>query len=189
MRPNSGEQRHGWALGKGWSLLLSPLLISSLLIGGALSIPYSAVRRRLLRRRSRAFEQQMKAAGRLIPLSDFIRQIEQGRGTLIVERSSFKGPVDIWWTADNTYQLCPYPAVDWLTMLQDKEFQPVSRWYKEHYTSAQTGRALLVAARHDGDNGVDFGLKLLNTGLDAGNWVEIPPAEKFERRKPSASRQ
>ena len=141
------ERKKGVRLGRGWSLLLSPLLIPALFIAAGLSIPYALVSRHFQRRRSRALEQEMKSAGRLITWSDLNREMEQAHGTLIIERYSFKGPVDCWWTADYTYPLCPHPVVDWLTMANDKGFQPVSEWYKERYTNPRTGRALLVARR------------------------------------------
>ena len=186
MELSPSDQRRGWELGKFWGLVLFPFVVVAMAIGAPLSMLYSVVHRRSLRRRSRALEQRMRAAGRLMAWTDFTREMDQGHGTLIIKRSSFKGPVDWWWTAENTYQLCPYRAVDWLTMLRDESFQPLSEWYKEHYTSIKTGRASLVAAGHGGDHGIDFGRKLVTTGLDVGVWVEIPPAEKLERRKKPA---
>lgn len=112
--------------------------------------------------------------------AEFTRQMDLGHGTLIVERYSFKGPTDWWWTEDNTYQLCPYPVVDWLVMTKNATFQPVFEWYRENYTGVKTGRAFLVAASDDEHNRIELGRKLVTTGLEKGMWVEIAPFDKFE---------
>lgn len=68
--------------------------------------------------------------------ADFIREIKDGQGTLIVERLSLKGPVRMWWTRENIYEVCPYPLVDWLTMTMDTSFDAVRDWCYNRHTSA-----------------------------------------------------
>ena len=95
-----------------------------LLVGGVLAIPYAMIARRVMSRRERRFIDSMKADGR-IDWDDFIHKINASHGTLIVERFSFKGPIRMWWTGDDVYELCPYPLVDWLTMSRKPSFDAV----------------------------------------------------------------
>jgi hypothetical protein len=126
-------------LGRVAGVLLLPLL----LVGGVLSIPYTMVWRRAKSRRERQFANTMKADGRIIEWERFIPEMNAGRGTLIVERFSFKGPIRLWWTREDVYEVCPYPLVDWLTMARETSFDAVRDWCHSKYTS-NTGSALLV---------------------------------------------
>ncbi len=119
------------------------LLLPLLLVGGALSIPYTMVWRKVKSRREQRFANSMKAEGRIIDWEQFIPEINAGHGTLIVERFSFKGPIRMWWTSDDVYEFCPYPLVDWLTMSRETSFDAVRDWCHGRYTS-KTGSALLV---------------------------------------------
>lgn len=85
----------------------------------------------------------MKANGRIVVWEHFIREINAGHGTLIVERFSFKGPIRMWWTMDDVYEVSPYPLVDWLTIASEASFDAVRDWCHSKYTS-NTGSALLV---------------------------------------------
>jgi hypothetical protein len=128
-------------------IVISPaagvLLLPLLFAGAALSIPYTAVSRRLRARRERQFTRSMRTSGRTMEWAHFIREMRDGNGTLIVERFSFKGPIRMWWTADNVYELCQYPLVDWLTMANDTDFDLLKDWGHERYTGT-TASALLV---------------------------------------------
>jgi hypothetical protein len=119
------------------------LLLPLLLVAGVLSIPYTMVSRRVQSRRERRFAHTMMAAGRTIDWERFTSEINAGHGTLIVERFSFKGPVRLWWTREDIYEVCPYPLVDWLTMARETSFDPVRDWCHSQYTS-DTGSALLI---------------------------------------------
>jgi hypothetical protein len=49
----------------------------------------------------------MKVLCRVIDWHDFVRSLEETRGTAIVERYSFH----LRWTSENIYDLCPFPSV------------------------------------------------------------------------------
>lgn len=98
------------------------LLLPLLLVGGVLSIPFTMVWGRVKSRRERRFANTMKADGRIIEWERFISELNAGHGTLIVERFSFKGPIRLWWTREDVYEVCPYPLVDWLTMTRETSF-------------------------------------------------------------------
>lgn len=105
----------------------------------------------------------------------FIGEMKDGHGTLIVERFSFKGPIRMWWTADNIYDLCPYPLADWATMVYDTDYDAVRDWCHERYTSA-TASALLVDGSKEqwrtirGHRPLSF--------QDGIRYLEVPPAPK-----------
>ena len=155
-------------LGRVAGVLLLPLL----LIGGALSIPYTMIARRVKSRRERRFAHSMKVDGRTMDWAHFIRETDERHGTLIVERFSLKGPIRIWWTEENVYEVCPYPLVDWLTTAKDTNFDEVRDWCHNRYTST-VGRALLVDGNKEqwrtlrGDGPFTF--------RDGIRYLEVPP--------------
>ena len=137
--PSVKSRKKPIKLGRVAGVLLLPLLV----VGGVLSIPYTMVWRRVTSRRERLFANSMKADGRIIDWQHFIPEINAGHGTLIVQRFSFKGPIRMWWTREDVYEVCPYPLVDWLTMARETSFDVVRDWCHSKYTS-NTGSALLV---------------------------------------------
>jgi len=162
-------------LGRVAGVLLLPLLLPLLLVGGVLSIPYTMVWRRVKSSRERRFANFMKADGRIVPWEHFIREINAGHGTLIVERFSFKGPIRMWWTGENVYEVCPYPLVDWLTMARETSFDTVRDWCHSKYTS-NTGSALLVDGSKEqwctinGNSPLSF--------RDGIRYLEVPPPRR-----------
>lgn len=152
-------------------LLLLPLM----LIGGALSIPYTIVARRVVARRERRFADSMRVAGRTMDWERFIREINDGHGTLIVERFSLKGPIRMWWTKENVYEVCPHPLVDWFTLSTDTSFDPVRGWCHSRYTSG-TGSGLLVDGNREQWRTVRGNAPL--TFRDGIRYVEVPPPRK-----------
>jgi hypothetical protein len=156
--------------------LWSPLFLPFFLLAGALSIPYTIVQKAVMARRERRFTNSMKVNGRTMGWEGFIREINEGHGTLIVERFSFKGPTRMWWTRDNVYEVCPSPLVDWLTMTRDKGFDAVREWCHTRFTSA-TGNAFLILGNKDewrtilGNDPVTF--------RDGMRYVEVCPPRRL----------
>jgi hypothetical protein len=158
-------------LGRVAGVLLLPLL----LVGGVLSIPYTIVWRIVKSRRERRFANSMKADGRVIDWEHFIAEINAGHGTLIVERFSFKGPIRMWWTSEDVYEICPYPLVDWLTMARETSLDAVRDWCYSKYTS-NTGSALLVDGCME-----QWGTIRGNSPLsfrDGIRYLELPPPRR-----------
>lgn len=106
LRAKSSERTGPREIGMPWSLLFIPILF----IAAGLSLPYSFVASRIRRRRERAFRDQMKARGRVIEWSECRRAMDEGRGTLIIERYSLKGPFRWWWTSEDLYRSMPLLA-------------------------------------------------------------------------------
>ena len=152
------------------------LMLPVLFVGAALSIPYAAVTRRLRARREQQFSHLMRISGRTMEWARFIREIKDGHGTLIVERFSFKGPIRMWWTADNVYELCPHSLVDWLTMANDTDFDAVRNWCHERYTSA-TANALLVDGSREQWRTIRGSTAL--TFQEGIRYLEVPPPRKI----------
>lgn len=152
------------------------LMLPLLLVGAPLSIPYTAVARRLRARRERQFSQSMRVTGRTMDWARFIREMKDGHGTLIVERFSFKGPIRMWWTDDNVYELCPHPLVDWLTMATDADFDAARDWCHERYTSAKAS-ALLVDGSKEQWRTIRGNTPL--TFQEGIRYLEVPPPRKM----------
>jgi hypothetical protein len=114
----------------------------------------------------------MKADGRIIEWERFMREISAGHGTLIVERFSFKGPIRVWWTREDVYEVCPYPLVDWLTMARETSFDAVRDWCHKKYTS-NTGSALLVDGSKEHWRTIRGSSPLLFR--DGIRYLEVPP--------------
>jgi hypothetical protein len=117
----------------------------------------------------------VKASGRVIDWTQFICEINNSHGTLIVERFSFKGPIRMWWIKENVYQVCPYPLVDWLTMAKERDFDVARDWCHRMYTGP-TGSALLV----DGSKGQWRTIRGNGpfTFQDRIRFLEVPPPRK-----------
>jgi hypothetical protein len=164
-------------IGLPWSLLAIPVLF----IAAGLSLPYSLFARRVQQRRERAFRAQMQAQGRVIEWSDFLKAINETRGTLIEERYSFKGPVRWWWTPENVYDICSHSPVNWLAMVNDRQFRPFVEWCHQRYTSPDKGQALLVTgALREQAHSL---WSRLESESGTERWVEVPPPEEIRRRR------
>jgi hypothetical protein len=117
----------------------------------------------------------MKVNGRTIDWEHFIREINDGHGTLIVERFSFKGPIRMWWTGENVYEECPYPLVDWLTMTKDTNFDAVRDWCHNRYTGASASALLVEGSKQQwrtirGNSPFTF--------QDGLRYLEVPPPRR-----------
>ena len=127
-------------IGLPWSLLLIPALF----IFAGLCIPYMALASLVMLWRERAFSKQMAGRSRVMGWPDFRQALEQRRGTVIVERYSFAGPVRWWWTQDQVSDVCPYPIVDWFQMTRHARYRPLVDWFRQRYTGAEGDGARLV---------------------------------------------
>jgi hypothetical protein len=151
--------------------------VPALAIAAVLSIPISMVAMALQKKREQSFKDQMRAARRVIAQRDFEQVLQEGRGTVIVERYSLKGPIRWWWTSENLYDICPYPLVTWFEKMPDDEcYRPLAEWCQREYTSSEQGRALLVdLASRRGEGKTD------RNALCSGRlkWFEVAPTEKL----------
>jgi hypothetical protein len=164
----------GW-----WSLFFIPVMF----IVAGLSIPFTLVAGRVQRRHERAFRTKMQGLGRVVEWRDFLKAINETRGTVILERYSFKGPVRWWWTSENLYDISPYPTADWFTMLTDESFQPFAEWCSQRYTTPSEGLAFLA----DSDAisaGEDHSLwsRLRSPESESVRWVEVAPPRRLRGR-------
>lgn len=175
---NPGE-KEPFKIGLPLSLLVVPVLF----IAAGLSIPYALAASRIQRRRERAFRLQMKKQGRTIEWGDFVRAMDECRGTMIWERR-LKGPSRWWWTPENVYGLCPYPIVVWIEKLPfDEIYRPLATWCRERYTRPDDGRAVLVDLGTTPDNPMRSVLSGLESGSIAVAWIEVAPLESFRRKE------
>jgi hypothetical protein len=122
------------------SLLFIPLL----LVGGLLSIPYTALKRAQWRRRERDTLRAMMAKHRVMEWEEFVEKISSGQGTVIVEHLSSKGGTLWWWTLEDIWAVCPFEAA-FTDLLPDVEHRPFYEWCYKTYTNRDDGTALLVA--------------------------------------------
>jgi hypothetical protein len=126
-------------------VMRSLFLIPVLFIGAVLSFPVSFVVNSVWRRRERRFLRTMDASRRLMEWRQFIHEMEQNRGTTIIERLSMKGRTLWWWTPDDIYAKSPHPVEGSSSVFPDPVFAPFYAWCRETYTNAATGQAMLVS--------------------------------------------
>jgi hypothetical protein len=173
------KRRQRVEIGLLWSLVFIPIMF----VGAGLSLPYTFVTVRIRRRQERALRDQMQAVGRVMEWSDFVRAVVENRGTFVEERYSLKGPDRWWWTEENVYDLCPYPTVDWLMMVQDEHFLPIRDWFHRRYTSVDTGQALLVATCRIPREEINSFWQKLKSESGNGRWIEVGPPPETSSKK------
>jgi hypothetical protein len=150
-----------------------------LAIAAVLSIPVAFVASTVQKKREQSFKKQMKATGRAMERRDFEQVLQEGRGTVIVESHSFKGPFRWWWTVDNLYDICPFSLVTWLeTMPNDECYRPLAEWCRREYTNIDQGRALLVDLQSP-VGGVNIDLTVPRSAQM--KWFEVAPPERLRR--------
>jgi len=154
------------------------VLLPFFLLAGVLSFPFAMLAGRIQRhkrqRNKQNLEVQMSAQGRVMGWPDFLKALNETRGTAIVERYSLKGPVHLWWTSDNVYEVCPHPTVDWMA-LHDESYGPFAAWCRERYTGPDAGTALLVSAAPPTEGRSLYSRFESCTGPE--RWIEIVPPE------------
>jgi hypothetical protein len=169
--------KRGRKIGPAGSLLLLPFL----LMAGVLSFPYAMLTASNRKRNKRKLEVRMEAQGRVIARSEFLDALNETRGTAIIERYSFKGPVYLWWTPENVYDVCPYPTVDWMT-LHDESFGPFAEWCRIRYTSRDAGSAVLVVGDTSAAEAYSLHSRFESrTGLE--RWIEVVPPEAVRKTR------
>jgi hypothetical protein len=101
MVPSITKQKNGGRrqFGPIWSLVFVPLL----LVAAGLSIPYTMCVHLLSARKERKFAGEMCKIGRTMPWPQFVSEMENGSGTLVLEFASMKGPVRWWWTPEKHF--------------------------------------------------------------------------------------
>lgn len=125
--------------------------VPALAIAAVLSIPVAFVASIVQKRREQSFKKQMKAAGRVMDRRDFELVLQEGRGTVIGESHSLKGPFRWWWTGENLYDICPFLLVTWWDIMpNDERYRPFSgmmptRVYE--YRSGTSAASRLTIAR------------------------------------------
>lgn len=165
-------------IGTALSLLYIPLLM----IAGVLAIPWLLVAGLVMRWRERAFRSQMKVLQRTMEWSEFARAMAEGRGTFIEECRGFALSKRWWWTADNAYEQCPYPTLDWETMW-DESFRPVAEWFHHRYTSPSTGRGLLVALEDVPKSEIDSFKSNVKSENSKSRWIEVVHPKGLLRKR------
>ena len=166
--------KRGRKIGPVGSLLLLPFL----LIAGVVSFPYTVLTAFSRKRNKQKLQARMEAQGRVMEWSEFLNALNETRGTAIIERYSFKGPVYLWWTPENLYDVCPYPTVDWMT-LHDESYGPFAAWCRIRYTSRDAGGAVLV---RDASPAEAYSLhSRFESCRGLERWIEVVPPEAVHK--------
>ena len=166
------DKRKGITVPMPFSLLLLPVI----LLAGLVSIPCTAVWKRIYRRRRRELETRMKAQRRTIGWAEFVKAFQANEGTLIDVRSSFKESC-WWWTSDSVRGLSPFPVHDWLTMLEERAVDPFVFWCWERYTSPETGSAFLIipSSEAPGQASAIWRKHHESEDNDDERWIDVAP--------------
>lgn len=156
--------------------------VPALALGALLSIPVGLVLSAIVKRREHSFKNGMKVAGRVMNHRDFEQALQEGRGTLIIESHSLKGPFRWWWTGESVYDLCPHPLVTWfMSMPNDERYRPLAEWCRREYTNGIDGRALLVDLASPEEQG---GFNIDRTAVPSAKmkWLEIAAPARLTKR-------
>jgi hypothetical protein len=128
-------------------ILWIPMAVA-LLVAGLLSIPATKVWYAIMRRQERRFALKMKAKDKLFSWDEACSRVERGNGYLISDHFSIKGPIRLWWTAEDVLAVSPYPYIleesPELIASPNAEF---IAWCRCRYTNPQSGAAVLVELR------------------------------------------
>ena len=108
-------------------IVLFPIVVPALLIGAAISIPLAQIMR------VKQDWAELKSA------------MGAGKGTVIGEYRSMKGPFRLWWTPEDIPKTSPYAcgkevSKEWAEMESQKFF----RWCYSRFTKPEDGLARLV---------------------------------------------
>jgi hypothetical protein len=127
------------------AIVLFPIVVPALLIGAAISIPWTQIMRVKQRRDEARFAKQMKVAGRIMGWAELKSAIGEGKGTVIGEYLSMKGPFRLWWTPEDIPRTSPYACEkevreEWMESEPREFFQ----WCYSHFTNSESGLARLV---------------------------------------------
>jgi hypothetical protein len=178
LRAKSSERTGPREIGLPWSLLFIPILF----IAAGLSVPYALVARRIQRRREGAFRDQLEARGRVIEWFECWRAMDEGRGTLIIERS-LKGPVRRWWTWEDLYQQCPYSPIECMPYAPSPEgYRSFADWCRQRYTCVDGGCALLVRANGITAKEIDSLLFGDEPYSGRARWINVIPPESLRAK-------
>ena len=126
-------------------IVLFPIVVPALLIGAAISIPLAQIMRVKQRRDEARFANQMKVAGRFMDWAELKSAMGAGKGTVIGEYRSMKGPFRLWWTPEDIPKTSPYAcgkeaSKEWTEMESQKFF----RWCYSRFTKPEDRLARLV---------------------------------------------
>jgi hypothetical protein len=64
-------------IGRVASVFLLPILLPLMVVGAAVSIPYTKIRRRRMARREDRFMESMRISGRVMEWADFVRELDK----------------------------------------------------------------------------------------------------------------
>lgn len=129
------------------SPIIAILALPFLLTAAGLSIPVTVVQRHLERRRERRIRAELEVVGRWKPWLDATSEVGCGRGTIIEESLSFKGPCRLWWTSEDLPLIAPFPCYLRRLHLTDRhnnETLQFFNWCQSEFTDLQTGKALIL---------------------------------------------
>lgn len=123
----------------------------------------------------------MARQSRVMCWPDFRQELEQQRGTVIVERYSFSGPTRWWWTQENVSEICPYPIVDWFKMSQHARYRPLVGWFRQRYTDPDSGGALLIAIDGVPKSEVRSVASKMEGEFQSARRIEVAPPESLSK--------
>ena len=171
---NTATRKRRVEVGPVGSLLLMPFL----LLAAVLYLPVAFAAGYIQNTKTRAFQSELKARGRVMNWSEFVRLFEEGSGTTILEKSSYASFGNLWWTPEDVYEICPHHPLD-LVALNDPAFLSFAEWFRERYTNPDTGKALLVGPSPKGEFHALF--SRLKSAESPERWIEVVPPEVVKK--------
>lgn len=127
------------------------IVLPILLVLGLLSIPAMPFYWRYIRWAERRFAARMRNLGRVKSFMDAQAALDTGKGTLIADSLSPKGPTRVWWTPNDVATECPQVWYDCDDCEQGDEAVRAYAWVRDKYTDPDKGAALLAPLEAETD--------------------------------------
>ena len=125
-----------------------------LLIVGAISIPWGAILLWRARVNDRRLLKRMKIASRSITVDQLMHDLNENRGTLLIEAVSPKLPTRIWFVPEDIrstspYQCEPHGGPSKYLLAPAPELESFYKWCEGRFTDESSGSGFLVEVSNE----------------------------------------
>ncbi len=162
-------------------LLIAVIVVPIVCLIWLITWPYAALVRWI-------FSSRMQKLGRAMDWRECEKRINEGRGTLLIQRRKMSGLHNIdrwWWTDEDVYETCPYALGDWQMMSCLSEFKPALDWCSERYTATEGSAKFILGHKRLRKSLTE---KRYSSFRDGVRWLDIAPPGAIKDEKYLVSR-